>query len=286
MVEELSICAFFDVLGTRAIFMGEDAERRRAVIDLVRTLARRATTYSANAQNLGGAVVMSPSAQTTTFSDNVVVSFPLKSMHIPGHVGEAPHTFVLEAGRFFEHLLAQIVIAVWDGLQIGVLFRGGVAAGPIVHDCEIVAGRALVEAVELEKATEYPRIEIGAEVASWQADGLPLIREGIRAECLVEREGRWFVRALGFHAGYWGDHNYHRRRSGLPEESLVAVLERIRERLATELHQVAAAGNPRVRQKWEWFIEELEREFSTGLWREIDGAYGAIAGLRAELGSR
>ena len=147
-MEELRVCAFFDVLGTREIMIGSDTTRRHALISLIRKLEERTTNYSAGAQNLGLGVVFSPSAQTTTFSDNVAVSFPLERMSLNGTIGNKHHTFYIETSQFFDHLLIKIISAVWDGLKIGVLFRGGVSVGRLVHDDKIIAGEALVKAVE------------------------------------------------------------------------------------------------------------------------------------------
>lgn len=124
-MEEMRVCAFFDVLGTREIMMGDDVERRNALVALIIQLQEKTSSYSSNAQNLGLGVVFTPSAQTTTFSDNVAVSFPTECLNLNGTIGNKPHTFYIEASRFFEHMLIQIISAVWDGLKIGVLFRGG-----------------------------------------------------------------------------------------------------------------------------------------------------------------
>jgi hypothetical protein len=42
-MEEIRICAFFDVLGTREIMMGSDLFMRHALIDLIRKIEERSS---------------------------------------------------------------------------------------------------------------------------------------------------------------------------------------------------------------------------------------------------
>ena len=272
-MEELRVCAFFDVLGTREIMMGSDTARRQALISLIRKLEERTINYSAGIQNLGLGVVFSPSAQTTTFSDNVAVSFPLERMSLNGTIGNKPHTFYIETSQFFDHLLIQIISAVWDGLKIGVLFRGGVSVGRLVHDDKIIAGEALVKAVELEKYTKYPRIEISQEVMDLADEkGNSVISDDLKEslECI---DGRWFVKALDLHIGYWRDHNWYRKQKGEESEEIPTVLTRIRSALDVEYESAKKSENESVTDKWDWFMQKFERSFQEGYWPEINGAF-------------
>lgn len=278
-MEEVKVCAFFDVLGTRDIMIGDNKSRRNALIDLVRRLAEREDSYSSNVQNLGFGIVMSPSAQSTSFSDNVAISFPLKRMNMPGTMNNQPYTFHVEAYEFFNHLLIQIVTAVWDGLKIGVLFRGGITVGRLIHDDEIIAGEALVTSVELEKATKYPRIEIASDVIDLVDDyGQPIVEDYIKNECLEQIDGKWFVRVLDFHLGYWQDHNWHRQQRGEQPEEIPIALARIRKCLDTEFERVREYGLDSAREKWEWFMPQFENAFQSNNWQLVQGAYEAACG--------
>ncbi len=282
-MEDIRICAFFDALGTRDIMLGNDEPRRQALIELVRRLADRKGSYRANVQNLRLGIAMSPTAQSTTFSDNVAVSFPLRRMNLPGTVGNQPHTFYIGAAQFFEHLLAQIITAVWDGLKIGVLFRGAITVGRLVHDDEIIAGEALVTAVELEKATKWPRIEIASDVITLVDDaGQAIVNDDIKNECLEQIEGKWFVQSLAFHAGYWRDHNWYRQQRGEQPEEIPAVLARIRECLDNEFVRVHKHGTDSAQKKWEWFMQNIEDAFQSGNWHLIPGALEAICGTSGQ----
>lgn len=274
-MEELRICSFFDALGTREIMMGSDATKRSELISLIRTLEERTSNYSANVQNTGLGVIFSPSAQTTTFSDNVAVSFPIENLSLEGTIGNKPHTFYIEASHFFEHLLNQIICTVWDGLKIGVLFRGGISVGRLVHDDKIIAGEALVKAAELEKDTKLPRIEISKEVLELVDEkGNPIVTDSIK-ESLEEIDDRWFVKALDLHIGYWRDHNGYRQQRGKEPEEIHTVLARIRNTLDIEYENVKKSGHTSAIDKWDWFISKFERSFQEGNWPRINGAYEA-----------
>ncbi len=90
-IEEQSVCAFFDVLGTRDIMLGNDTLWRQSLVNLVRQISEQKSDCSAGVENLGPALVMAPAAQVTTFSDNVAISFPTKSLGLSGTLGGKPH---------------------------------------------------------------------------------------------------------------------------------------------------------------------------------------------------
>ena len=271
-MEEIRICAFFDALGTREIMMGSDPERRHQLIQLIRRLDEKTSSYSPNVQNLGLGVVMTPSSQTTSFSDNVAVSFPVTTYTMPGKIGNKPHDFTVEANQFFEHLLIQIISAVWDGLKIGVLFRGGISVGRLVHDDKIIAGEALVKSVELEKKTKFPRIEIDKDVLEIKDDkGNHVINESIK-EALECINGHWYVNVLDLHIGYWRDHNWYRQQEGKNAEEITLILSRIKQTLHQQNKESLRTGKECIIEKWTWFIEHYNKALQTGNWKLIDGA--------------
>ena len=280
-MEELRVCAFFDVLGTREIMMGRDTAKRHALINLIRRLDEKTSEYSAGVQNLGLGVVFSPSAQTTTFSDNVAVSFPLERMALNGSMGNKPHTFYIETSQFFDHLLIQIISAVWDGLKIGVLFRGGVSVGKLVHDDNIIAGEALVKAVELEKHTKFPRVEISQEVMKLvDGKGNSVLSDDLKEslECI---DDRWFVKTLDLHIGYWRDHNWYRKQKNEDPEDIPFVLRRIKSTLDGEYESAKKSADNSVIEKWDWFMNKFEKSFKEGYWPRVDGANEAVCKVQS-----
>lgn len=275
-MEEIRICAFFDALGTSNIMKSDEVKRRNALIELIRKLEKNTASYSPGVENLGLGVVFRPSAQITTFSDNVAISFPLKRMSIEGSISNKPHTFYIESSQFFEHLLIQCINAVWDGLKLGILFRGGITLGRLVHDDKIIAGEALVKAAELEKATKYPRFEIDTEIVdAVDSEGNKVVSDDIKEslECI---DGRWFVKVLDLHIGYWRDHNYYRSLEGKVPEEIPPVLIRIKKTLDHEYEKVIACGRLSEIEKWKWFMNEFASSFQKGLWPRVEGAYEAV----------
>ena len=147
-----------------ALVGGADFERevgyeRRIVIfyDLLgwRSKINDAGTSPAEIGNLRRAVLMHSRMmrardrgpiQTSTFSDNVVIS--AMGALAPDMVGAA----------------AAIQVS---SLQQGFLLRGGIAVGDIYHDNEVVFGPALNRAYELEsQIADYPRVVLDPEVAA------------------------------------------------------------------------------------------------------------------------
>lgn len=253
--------------------LGTDEVRRNALIELIRKLAKRACDYSANIQNLGIGVAMTPTAQSTTFSDNMAVSFPLVPNEIQGAIGNKSHTYSVEAAAFFNHLLAQIIITVWDGLKLGLLIRGGITIGRLIHDKDVIVGEALVTAVELEKSTKFPRIEIADEIIDLLDNrGQPIVDDYIKKECLEQVDGKWYVKSLALHIGYWRDHNWYRKQQGKEPEEIPVALVEIRRILDNEYKWVSNNGTDSVCEKWEWFMNKFEDSFQSGNWHLISGA--------------
>ena len=80
------------------------------------------------------------------FSDSIVVSYKL---------GEESALFDM----LFDIYLLQISL-----IQRGILVRGAITAGQLIHDERLVFGPALNEAVELEKLSMYPRVILSQEI--------------------------------------------------------------------------------------------------------------------------
>lgn len=195
-------------------------------------------------------------------------------------MGNKPHTFYVETSQFFDHLLIQVISAVWDGLKIGVLFRGGISVGKLVHDGNIIAGEALVKAVELEKYTKYPRIEISQEIMDLiDENGNSVVNDDLK-ESLECVDGRWFVKTLGLHMGYWRDHNWYRQQKGKQPEEIPPILARIRSALDAEYEKAGKTETTSVIEKWDWFMNKFEASFKEGCWPRVSGAYEAVCKVR------
>lgn len=93
------------------------------------------------------------SAKVTTFSDNIVVSYPA------------------DGKDSLYYILIDLIHLQLELLQLGVLVRGGIAKGKVRHTKEMVFGPAMVAAYELEsKYAVYPRIIVEKETVDWEKD--------------------------------------------------------------------------------------------------------------------
>lgn len=130
---ERKFVAFYDVLGWRHKIAeaGTDPDK---ILSLKAAVSGWSLLSSSQTQNRGF------KTQITSFSDNVVISEPVE-------------------GPNFDLLLFRLgymqVIASWSGL----LIRGAITIGNLVHDDLVVFGPALNRAYELEsQRAVYPRI--------------------------------------------------------------------------------------------------------------------------------
>lgn len=150
----------------------------------------------------------------------------------------------------------------------------------MIHDDKIIAGEALVKAVELEKHTKLPRIEVAQEVIELlDESGNPVVTDSIK-EALEEIDGRWFVKTLDLHVGYWRDHNWYLQQQGKEQEDIPAVLGRIRTTLDAENKKVIEEDNSCAIEKWNWFMSQFEDAFRKGNWPQIEGAYDAACKIK------
>lgn len=147
------LIAFFDVLGWRSAIdrAGGDPTQIGRLALLLRLFS--AAFVPQGARNSG--------ARLSSFSDNVVVSFPLRLEEL--------------SWRLRNIAMIQVGVAI-----IGFSLRGAVTIGHIHHDEHIVFGPGLVRAYELESSVAfYPRIMLD--------DDAPELLE-IRDE-LIARDG-------------------------------------------------------------------------------------------------
>lgn len=269
--EQLSVCAFIDILGFSEAMLSTDEARRTSLIEFLRGIAEKNTAHGPYAESLGGgALVFTPSAEASSFSDNLVISFPLKTVHTHVRIGLENKTLPTEPAMFMNDLLTQIISSVWSGLQLGVLFRGGITVGSLVHTGNVVAGEALVRAVELEKFTSLPRIEICREVIGLtDENGNPLIDPYIFDCSIREDEGRYFVDTTNFHMGVWRDFFFLRNQSGFTNEDIFCEVEAIRQKIQTEVKRLEDIEHHRAAEKWNWFYEQFQHSLESELWQNV-----------------
>lgn len=125
------------------------------------TAMRGEFAMQSQANNDGGSPQLIRPA-ISTFSDHIVVSFPMKAY-------TSPHG-VLYVVAHFRTLVSAIAAA---ALRLGFLIRGGATLGKLFHRGDIAFGEALVEAFVIESRTAiYPRIVLSQRIVAPQPDWL------------------------------------------------------------------------------------------------------------------
>jgi hypothetical protein len=172
----IHVCAYLDVLGGARMFQPRERKRASLFFDCLLEFERR----------LGGFGIHFSKGQTPpklvrTFSDNVVVAFPLDTVK-----GMSRQKTIM---LFLSELRNQIVeITTLAGFAV----RGGVSVGQLRLDERFVYGKALLDAVDMEKTATFPRILVANSVLNYLSESdknLSLIT----SDC----DGRYFVNYLG-----------------------------------------------------------------------------------------
>jgi hypothetical protein len=184
---ERRFVAFVDVLGFRGIVNRMDADEQLFVTirDALKELQKQSLAFRDYQQSLRGerrrvkkkgAVPLfntKSRLEMTAFSDCYVLSEVFPAWHVLAAVQAL-------ASRF---------------LQRGILTRGGVAVGDAYHRHDVLFGKAIVEAYELEReVAKYPRIIVSDDVRQtvWG------YHEGLCQGRLLQKDvdGCWYVNVL------------------------------------------------------------------------------------------
>ena len=225
-----AIVCYADILGFRdmtkhAFKLGKEKEFLRRI---KRSLAL-AYDQVREVATLGGAVP--PIFDLKVFTDNIVVASPLRDPS--NDLGEPELGTLL---TLFAHVQASL------GAD-GFFLRGAITVGQHYQDQDIAYGDALLEAVDLNKSGEPPRLVIGsslepviAEHLSWYRGGwAPHHNQLLEDPC----DGQLFVNYLRVAFEYFPD-------GPIDYQLLAAHRKRVRRGL------MAHESDPRVRQKYEW----------------------------------
>ncbi len=169
---------FFDLLGVKAMAQSPDAlgglQRLRPVL---KQAVDRAMTEDTEFRQA-----------STWFTDNAVVAAPVDAVFSEVVFGMA------------EVSAAYLMLICWEA---GFLGRGAITFGPHYMDEDFVFGPALVEAVELEKSTRWPRIALGpsaVDIERLHSGYYGGSLTSAQAQCLIcDEEGTVFVDPLGIY---------------------------------------------------------------------------------------
>ena len=234
---EHRIVAFLDVLGWKSAIHRSDHDD-----EVMRDLGMVLHALLEEKDRIGGlnfqrqrtayryALAVPSEVMVTQFSDSVVVS-----------VGTADEEHAHRA------LVGALLGIVDRLLELGLVVRGGVAEGKVVHTDKLVFGPALNAAYDLEQTATFPRIILDHALASQLSDGYSLTDDfgqqvGIVRAWREAPDGKLFYNFLRPIVGDFGE-VYTRKQVSMLRDIVVARL--------SESHPHA------VTQKYEWLAEYL-----------------------------
>lgn len=152
--ETRHIIAMLDLLGTSEIIFGEQSE---IVMNGISNIFKDAGTKWPYVEN---APTVLQSIKSVTFSDNIALA-----LELPDELSEEEMNIVIE------NFITYISVFQGAGLKNSLLFRGGIAIGPLYINSEtnFIWGKALVEAHVLEEKTAiYPRVVLSSQLQQFE----------------------------------------------------------------------------------------------------------------------
>ena len=174
------LVAFIDILGFSQ--MVADAEQVNRIFDAVVQLDEYTAGFLKNAILDQQTRIDDP--QYSFFSDCVVVS-----------CADVPHNYEL----FFNYLATLS----YTMIESGILIRGGVTLGPLIHDARVMFGGGMIKAYKLESGLAvYPRIVIDDKLVKivsqmpeqwYDRNGARVRGADARGHIRQDFDGMWFI---------------------------------------------------------------------------------------------
>lgn len=221
-----SCVLFWDVLGVRAFSESPDALMHLRALSVALEKARERAAFESEEAE--------PYHAVTWFTDNVVIGSPISGT--TGPLGIEPALGFSALGAAYLQLLL---------LDAGYVGRGAISLGAHHMQQRMAFGPALVEAVNLEKTTRWPRVALTEEAADFNraivTEFYATPEDSPHAtEYLVDEDGVVFVD----HLSVW-----------LGDEDDDVVLDRLlrRQRAVIEESLSRQAGD--VFEKWKWLAD-------------------------------
>jgi hypothetical protein len=255
--EKECIVAFIDILGFSEMMRSDDAVFRLKVIGLLEKLSESySSSHKLEVKDCGEKKVQIRfHPELSTFSDNVVISIPLTTKH---------GNCYPELNKFVGTLFRRIISIIWDGLHLGVIFRGAITKGRMYHNKNVVAGEGLVCAVEMEKKTKLPRIEIHEDVINCvDANGNKIIDKNLY-DCAVKKVGEeFYLNSYRYHKMVWANFFEVNENDFIPYSNIMSVMDSQIEKIKLNIDKQIETleGCTRAKEKWEWLKEEFCNEW-------------------------
>lgn len=154
MIYEERVCCFIDVLGFKQLLKGtvsKDKEESKREMTRLNSALMNIKSLENEPNYLKE---KSLSRKVSQFSDSIVISYSIEE---PYHI-------------------RSLIMDLFDTICVlclkGVLIRGGISKGKLVHSDKYLYGPALVTAYELEdQAANYPRIILDSELVKMLDEG-------------------------------------------------------------------------------------------------------------------
>ena len=171
---------FLDFLGFASAVRDWDDDRMEKLISVLVNIAETQGAFDINGQaQSNGSHKFTTRPEITTFSDNLVVSYPRpdKPAEIADDVWEIiANNWDGMVRQQMQNITAQVGMA---ALDVGLLVRGGLSRGKLYHHGGVVVGEAMVDAYCLEKKPPgNPRVVVSDRISG--NDRLYTDADGVR----------------------------------------------------------------------------------------------------------
>ncbi len=238
---ERHLTIFVDLLGFRETIADADDTRRLQILALLTALSQMKSDFdiSTRTHDEGSkSVLLKPAI--TTFSDNIVISYPLELASKALGPDPAPLFLLSMAARLIGALAAHV-------LALGFLVRGGATIGPLYHAAGVVFGEAMVEAYEIESRTAiFPRVVLSPQITS-----LPGWVDSQNLTTTRDADGLWRL-----DLPFWMASGAAQPGDGYTEKIKAWFLS-ISQIIEANLRKLEGSGNLNAYSKWAWFASNF-----------------------------
>jgi hypothetical protein len=154
---------FIDFLGFKEAVEANNIDKINSLILLLKDLSSLQADFDYQEEPLSeGATRSTVRPNITTFSDHIVMSYPLSFIRRIEGIGKNGFGTILSWSSM--ELIGRIAA---EAMKLGLLIRGGITVGPLHHSKGVVLGSAMNEAHKLEsKVSLYPRITVSRKIYS------------------------------------------------------------------------------------------------------------------------
>jgi hypothetical protein len=152
------VVLYLDFLGVSEAASTWQEYRAAGLIDVLKSIATLRAPFDIDGESLpDGGFKLKVRAETSTFSDHVVASYPvLLDSGIP--IAVLMDMYL----KLSQDIVSKIAA---EALNIGLLVRGGLTMGMLYHADGVVFGEAMIDAYHLEsRVAIYPRVAVSSRI--------------------------------------------------------------------------------------------------------------------------